>query len=168
MNTKELVSLMFSPPWTAKLMHHFLSGAQSVNVEGVKIELIYLLIPFVTDNETRVCLAKTNSRGTLSSAFKSKGKDGTTAKVQCSTKDALLKKNHQINQYREITNHALIYLGSRELLNMGKFASVGNTLHFRKEPEDIREYCKAAFYLGVIFAKEDYRNLIVKLGVTNL
>jgi len=156
MNSKELVSLMFPPPWTAKLMHHFLSGAQSINAEGVKIELIYLLIPFVTDNETRVCLDKTNSRGTLSSVFKGKAKD------------ALLKKNHQINQYREITNHALIYLGSRELLNMGKFVSVGNTLHFRNEPEDIRGYCKAAFYLGVIFSKEDYRNLIIKLGVTNL
>ena len=40
MNSSDLVNLMLSPQWVAKLLHHFISGVRHVNLQGVKTEYI--------------------------------------------------------------------------------------------------------------------------------
>jgi len=161
MKSEDLVNLMLSPLWVSKLLHHFLSGAQQVNPKGIKTELLYVLLPFIIDDVTREKLSRAMIKSTFSSILKNKD----TLEI----KNSLLNKNNQVEQYREFTNRGIIYLGNIETLKIDRLTSIENIIKFQKEKQDInRNYCKAAYYLGVIFAKEDYRNVFVKLGITNI
>lgn len=160
MKPAELLNLMFSPPWVAKLLHNFICGAKMVNPEGIKTEVLYLSIPFIMDDILRTRLLSTNSTGTYTSVFKNKA----TLEIQ----NSLSRKNMQIEQYRKFINFGLIYLGNTEPLEINKFTNCKSLIDYKKEEGVNLEYCKASYYLGVIFAKEDYKNIFVKLGVTNI
>ncbi len=161
MKSEDLVNLMFSPSWVSKLLHYFLSGAQRVNPKGIKTELLYLSLPFIIDNVTRKKLSVAITTSSFSSILNNKN----TLEI----KNALLNKNNQVEQYREFTNKGLIYLANVETLKIDEFITVENIIKYKKEKHAInRDYCKAAYYLGGILAKEDYRNVFVKLGITNI
>jgi len=161
MKSEDLVNLIFSPLWVSKLLHHFLSGAQQINPKGIKTELLYLLLPFIIDDVTREKLSGAMITSTFSSIFKNKD----TLEI----KNSLFNKNNQVEQYHEFTNKGLIYLGNIEMIKIDRFTNIENIIKFQKEKQAInRDYCKAAYYLGVIFSKEDYRNVFVKLGITNI
>jgi hypothetical protein len=161
MKSKDLANLMFSPQWIAKLLHHFLSVAQSINPKGIKTELLYISLPFVVDDVIREKLTSAISSSSFSSLFK----NNSTLKI----KNALIKKNEQVKQYHEVTNRGLIYLGNIEKLEINEFIMVAHTVEYKKEINGIsRNYCKAAYYMGVVLAKEDYRAVFVKLGITNI
>lgn len=161
MKSEDLVNLMFSPIWVSKLLHYFLSGAQKINSSGIKTELLYLSLPFVVDDVTREKLSKAVTRSTFSSILKNDD--------SLEIKNALLNKNNQIEQYREFTNKGIIYLANIETMKIDGFVTVKNLIKYDKEKQAInRDYCKAAYYLGVILAKEDYKNIFVKLGITNI
>lgn len=166
MKSNDLVNLMFSPQWVSTLLHHFLSGAQKVNLQGIKTEVLYLVIPFLTDNVTRGLLSNANARSNLSSVLYKK--DPSEKRTPVEVKNSLMGKNSQVQQYREITNRGFIYLGNIETLDIGKFISVVKPAKYQQEKGINRDYCKAAYNLGVILAKEDYRNVFVKLGITNI
>lgn len=160
MTPKELVNLMYSPLWTGKLIHHFISGVQSVAKEGIKTELIYLVLPFLSDETIREKLCTANKKSTIKTVFKDK--------ASLEMMNAILKKNDQINKFKKITNDGLIYLGNYVELQLGLFTTLDLTIKFQKEDSKIREHCKASYYLGVILAKENYINTIHKLGITTL
>lgn len=160
MKPKELVNMMYSPQWTGKLLHHFLSGVQSVTNEGIKTELIYLVLPFLSDNIIKEKLCKANKNSSLKTVFK----DDNTLTM----KNSLLKKDQQLKDFIEITNNSIIYLGNYATLNLGFTITINETVIFQNEDPEIREYCKAAYYLGVVLSKEHYINTIHKLGITTL
>ncbi|MFI3190454.1 hypothetical protein BCS42_12440 [Crenothrix sp. D3] len=160
MKSKDLVNLMFSPQWVAKLLHYFLSGAQSISKEGIKTELLYLSLPFIIDDTTRGKLVSAVKTSTFSTTFQNNS--------SLEIKNSLIQKNEQIKQFHEITNSGIIYLGNIENLKIGSFIVASKTIDYKKEKGISRDYCKAAYYLGVIFAREDYRSVFVKLGITNI
>jgi len=157
---------MFSPQWISILLHHFISGAKKANPKGIKTEILYLVIPFVTDDVTREILSNANARSGFSSVFYKK--DPSERRIPVEIKNALMDKNNQIEQYREITNRGFIYLGNTATLGIGKYITVAQTIEYKNEKGINRDYCKAAYNLGVVLAKEDYRNVFVKLGITNI
>jgi hypothetical protein len=164
-NSKELINLMLSPQWTAKLLFHFVVGAQRISPNGIKTELLYLALPFLIDDVTR-----RNIKGNIKSSFFS-----TFIKNQSINDSELLKlrnalhnKNRQTKEYGDYTNRALIYLGNITEIETGKHTKVKSTIQYQDELESIRSYCKAAHYLGVIFAKEDHHNIFLKLGIMNI
>ena len=160
MKSSELVNLMFSPQWVAKLLHHFLTGSYNIDPKGIKTELLYLSLPFIIDDVTRKKLLRANSRSTFASLFLNDG--------SLEMKNALVIKNHQINQYRDFINKGLIYLGNIVPLEIGSSITTGISTRYLQEQNINRNYCKVAYYLGIVLAKEDYRNIFVKLGVTNI
>jgi len=165
MKSRDLIDLMFSPVWVSTLLHHFLSGVQQYNPHGIKTELLYLAIPLIVDDITRKQLTTANTKSTLSSIFyNTKELENNRLDI----KNALLNKNDHVKQYHEITNRGLIYLGSIEKLDIKQFITVDTVVDLKKEKGIRREFCKAAYYLGIILAKEDYRNVFVKLGITNI
>lgn len=166
MKSNDLVNLMFSPQWISTLLHHFISGAKKINPQGIKAEILYLVIPFVTDDVTRGVLSNANTRSNFSSVFYKK--DLSEKRIPVEIKNALMGKNNQIEQYREITNRGFIYLGNTVALGIGKYITVTKITNYKYEKGINRDYCKAAYNLGVILAKEDYRNVFVKLGLTNI
>ena len=167
MKSSELVALMFSPQWVAKLLHHFITGACKVNqAKGIKTELLYFSLPFILDDITRKKLIKANSRSTYASIFLKEKNKATNDSLEI--KNALTRKNNQIKQHREYINKGLIYLGSSGSLVIGNTVYTTSEVKYSQEHGINREYCKAAFYFGIILAKEDHRDIFVKLGVTNI
>ena len=166
MKSNDLVNLMFSPQWISTLLHHFISGAEKVNAQGIKTEILYLVIPFVTDDVTNGILSNANIRSNFSSIFYKKA--SSEKRIPLDVKNSLMGKNNQIEQYREITNRGFIYLGNTVTLEIGKYITVAKTIEYKYEKGINRDYCKAAYNLGVVLAKEDYRNVFVKLGITNI
>lgn len=165
MKSKELVNLMFSPQWTGKLLHHFLCGAMKINPQGIKTELLYLMLPMLVDDTTR----KRIKLNINSSFFTTFVKNSSIKKKDLlEFKTALLYKNDQIKEYKEFTNRALIYLGNISEISIGQRTYIKSTIKYQDEPANIREYCRAAYYLGIIFIKEDYLNIFLKLGITNI
>ena len=160
MKSSELVNLMFSPQWVAKLLHHFLTGSYNVDPKGIKTELLYLSLPFIIDDVTRKKLLRANSRSTFASLFLNDG--------SLEMKNALVIKNHQINQYRHFINKGLIYLANIVPLEIGSSITTEISARYLQEQNINRNYYKVAYYLGIVLAKEDYRNIFVKLGVTNI
>ena len=165
MKSIELVDLMLSPQWTSKVLNHFISGAQSIKPEGVKVELLFLVLPLLTDPISRGAI-KLSKASTFYTSFVNntnlKGGD------LLEFKNSIIKKNRQISEYRQYTNNALIYLGSTTGLTISKICQVEAIVAFADEPSSIRPILKSAFYLGVIFAKEDYKNIFWKLGIVNI
>lgn len=163
--SKELVNLMFSPQWTSKLLHHFLCGAMKINPKGIKTELLYLMLPLLLDDITRKRI-KANINSSFFTTFVKnssiKGDD------LLEFKTALLCKNDQIKEYKEFTNRGLIYLGNIFKVSTGQRTYIETTIRYQDEPVNIRGYCRAAYYLGVIIVKEDYLNIFLKLGITNI
>ena len=163
--SKELVNLMLSPQWASKLLHHFLCGVMKINSQGVKTELLYLMLPLLVDDTTRIRI-KANIKSTFFTTFiknnSLKGDD------LLEFKKALFAKNDQIEEYKEYTNRGLIYLGNISKISIGQRTYIDTTISYLDEPISIRGYCKAAHYLGIIFSKEDHFNIFLKLGITNI
>lgn len=160
MKPTELVNIMFSPQWVAKLQYHMLSGAQRVRAEGIKIELLYLALPFLSDNTTRLVLISKNKSSTYSSVF--------LEKTSLDVKNSLINKKNEIKEFKSITNNGFIYLSNITSISMNGFLKVDNPIKFQNEEDLIRNYCKAAHNLGIIFAKEDYKNIFLNLDISEI
>ena len=160
MKSTELVNLILSPQWVSKLLQYFLIGAKKVSTNGIKTELIYLALPLIINDESRQKLLKTNINGTMKSVFQDK--------QSLELQNLFLKLNNQVNEYRLYTNRGLIFLSNVSDLTISEHVYINSSANYKKENLSQINYCRAAYYLGVIFGKEDYRNLFIKLGVTNI
>jgi len=156
---------MLSPQWTAKLLLHFIGGAQRISSHGIKTELLYIVLPFLIDDVTRNCI-----KGNVKSSFFTTFINNKTIDDSelLNLRNALHLKNKQTKEYDTYTSRALIYLANISEMEMGKYTKIKEKIEYQNEPESVRSYCKAAYYLGVIFAKEDHRNIFLKLGIVNI
>jgi len=158
MNINDINNLMFNPLWTGKLLHYFLCGAYCSKSKKIKFELIYFALPFIYDKKIKTKLANSKNTTSFATLFK-----------EPELKYCLVRKNNQIDAFREITNNALIFIGNQIELKIDTFIQIEDLIDYKKEENPIiREYFKAAYYWGLILAKEDYRNVFVKIGVMNL
>ena len=153
MNIDDINNLLFNPIWSGKLLHHFLSGACRSKSKRIKFELIYFALPFINDDIIFEQLIKCKNTSTFSSLFKSPD-----------TKNNLIKKHDQIAAYKNITDNAIIYLGNKISISIDDFIQISDLVKYQNEDELLRSYCKAAFYLGIILTKEDYRNIFLRVG----
>ena len=150
--------LIYSPQWTSILLHYFLSGVKLQSKKGIKFELIYFVLPFIFDKRIRNKLKKSNAKSTFSTLFN-----------HVELKRQLLLKDEEILNFKEITNSGFIYLGNKIELNISDYLDIEETIEYRNEKNSqIKDYCKSAYMLGMIFAKEDYLDIFMKVGVTKL
>ena len=61
-NANRLKNIIYSPEFVARLLHRFLSGSQAVKQDGIKYELIYLLLPIVMNDKLRKSLEGVNTK----------------------------------------------------------------------------------------------------------
>lgn len=166
MKTSKMINLIFDPQWTAKLIHYFLSGYQQNNENGVKTELIFLILPFLYDEITRVRLYTASSKSTFNSIYLQKRSNDDNFRL---IQRSLLNKNHQYKEFKDFTNNAIIYLGNKIEITINSHITIKDLIiDYNKEENLYKNYCKAAYYLGVVYAKEDYKNILLKLGITNI
>lgn len=160
MKISQLANAIYSPPWVAELLQYFLSGAQSVKSEGIKLELIYMVLPFIFDKVTRDRLITSNVRSNINKIFFNK--------TSLELKNALVDKNSQYLNFKYVTQRGLIYLGNYNQIKIDKYISVSNPLKYKNITDSKKDYIKAAYYLGILLAKEEYLNVFLKFRITNL
>ena len=156
MKASDLERLIFTPFHTSKVIHHFLSGAETVNKEIIKTELIYLVLPFIYYNQTSEKLQNLNKASKFS-AFIEKNNFNIF----------LSSLNEKINSYRKLTNEALIILSNEIELEFGKFIRLDSVIHYQSEENIyLKKIYKSAFNLGILLGKEQYLSIFKKLNIT--
>lgn len=154
MKTQSLNSLIYNPIWLGHLLHYFLSGAATSN-DKIKLELIYLLLPFMYDENLREKLSSCKVTSTFQTLFK-----------ETSLKNSLIGMNDKISSFENISNRSLLIIGNKASISSGSYIKLCEVLDYRKSPPALKKYFKAAYNLGVILGKEDYREVFLKIGAS--
>ena len=155
MKANDINTILFNPVWTSRLLHYFLSGAHSIPNKNIKFELIYLVLPFIYDDLIFEKLKRLNKKSTFNSLFNNE-----------ELKNCLIRKDEQMVSFTDITNDALIYLGNQTQIYIDKHILAKSVLKYQNENKDpfLKDYYKAAYNLGIIFAKEDYLTIFLRIG----
>lgn len=151
---EKLMNIMYSPEFVARLLHRFLSGSQSIKKIGIKYELMYFLIPIVMNDKLRRSL----DRAKKNSNFEQK-------LITDDNRSELYYLDEYIENTRTITNQGLIYLSSYANLSIGSYIKSSELVGFDSDVEEVKEYYRAAYYLGVLLSKEEYLNVFLKTKV---
>jgi hypothetical protein len=114
--------------------------------------MMYLVLPAILYSDTREILSKLTTKNSLQAAIKV-------------NKVAFIGFQERVWAMRKLTHLSLINLDSKKDISFGAMIQVINALDYSKYEEDIRNYLKAAHYLGVLFAKEDIENIFKHLKV---
>ena len=157
MKLSNLKELMFSPEWTSELLKYSISGACKIDKKGLKGELIYILLPILYDDVLVEKLSRLKISSNLNSFIKSS--ENIKYKLKSRVKKSI--------EFEEITNNSFIYLSNYENLTIDGFLKLEKTFKYTNVENLVKKkYFKAAYNLGCILSKEDYKNIFWKLGVT--
>lgn len=158
MKASDIERLVFSPFHTSKILHHFLSGAKSVNQNSVKTELIYLVLPFIYYGQTQKKLQNLNKTSKFNKFIENKDFDIFLSSL-----------NQKINDYRKITNTAIILLANEIDLGIDKYLKPNTVIYFNNEKDIyLKPIYKSSYNLGVILGKEQYLSVFKKLRIIEL
>jgi len=162
LNSEDLLNVIYPPQWVAKILYLFISGAQNQDCSGIKTELIYFVIPIISIDLIREKLKHANSRSSFDSILEQQIYDKRNCFINFSSR---------VESFIKITNFGLIQLGNEVELKFGDFITASKPIKYNpSEYKDSRsfddsDFFKASYYLGLIFAKEDYKNIFLKFGV---
>ena len=158
MKASDIERLIFSPFHTSKILHHFLSGAKSVNSKCIKTELVYLLLPFIYNNQIQSKLKNLNTNSKFNAFIVNTDFDIFISSL-----------NQRINDYRKTTNTAIIILANEIDLDINEFLIPNTEIHYKEEKDNyLKPIYKAAYNLGVILGKEQYLSVFKKLRITEI
>jgi len=160
MKISQLTNAIYSPPWVAELLHYFISGAQTVKQEGIKLELIYMVLPFIFNDVIRNHLIISKSSSSINTIFFNK--------KSLELKNALQEQNEQYLKFKKVTKNGLIYLCNVNTVKINKYICVTNPLEYKNTLNSKKDYIKAAYQLGIVLAKENYLSIFFKFRITNL
>jgi len=160
MNNEDILNLIYPPQWVAKILQLYISGAQNQNSNGIKTELIYLVIPVIVIDSIRNKLNNAMNTSSFSTIFEMDMTD---------KKEYSINISERVESFLKITNDGLIQLGNETEIEFSEYITVSKTIkHTKFKPSNDLDFYKAAYYLGLIFSKEDYRTIFLKLGVMPL
>lgn len=159
MNPHVIRNIKYSPVFVSEILHSFIDGSKKIDPRGAKFELMYLVMPFVMDDALRQKLSCSKITSTFKTAFLNDEK----------LKEKLFFIDTKVKYSKHIANDALIYLSSIKELSIGKYIMVQDA--FIPNDTDTnykKEFYKASYNLGIIFAKEGYVNVFLKSKVKNI
>ncbi|ATA67652.1 hypothetical protein CGC48_02775 [Capnocytophaga cynodegmi] len=151
MNIKQIENILFNPLFTSKLLLMALAGSKS---NQLKVELIYFILPMVYNDIIRSKLINSKKTSTLNTLLNQE------------VKRELIIIDNLMNNYKRKTKEALITLSNTYNIEIADYLVLKNNqeLTYSKEENSmLRDYYKAAFNLGSIFSKEDYRKIFFTL-----
>lgn len=158
MRAKELEYLIFNPTHTSKILHYFLSGAQSIDKNGIKLELVNLVLPFIYNDNLRVKLSNLNKKSKLNKLL---------IIDEYQVFFSLI--NEKIKNYKENTKDAILYLSNHADLKIEDFIRITEELSYIDETDNnFKQIYKASYNMGLILAKERYIDVFLKLRITEL
>lgn len=158
MKASDIERLIFSPFHTSKILHHFLSGAKSVNSKCIKTELAYLVLPFIYNKHIQNKLKHLNKNSKFNPFIENKDFDIFRSSL-----------NQKINDYREITNTSIIILANEIDLEINKYLAPSSDIHYNNEKDIyLKPIYKSSYNLGIILGKEQYLSVFKKLRITEI
>lgn len=158
MKATDLERLVFSPFHTSKILHHFLCGSKSVNSKCIKTELVYLVLPFIYNNQAQIKLKNLNKNSKFNPFIENIDFDIFRSSL-----------NQKINDYRKTTNSAIIILANEIDLEIDKYLIPNTDIHFNDENDKyLKPIYKSSYNLGVILGKEQYLSVFKKLRIIEL
>lgn len=158
MKASDIERLVFSPFHTSKILHHFLSGAKSVNSKCIKTELIYLVLPFIYYKQVQNKLKNLNKTSKFNKFLEVNDFDIFTSSL-----------NQRVNDYRKTTNTAIIILANEIDLEIEKYLIPSTDIQFNTEKDIyLKPIYKSSYNLGVILGKEQYLSVFKKLRITEI
>lgn len=158
MKASDIERLVFSPFHTSKILHHFLCGAKSVNSKCIKIELAYLVLPFIYNKDAQNNLKHLNKNSKFNPFIENKDLDIFRSCL-----------NQKINDYRKTTNTAIIILANEIDLEINKYLIPNTDIHFNNEKDIyLKPIYKSSYNLGLIMGKEQYLSVFKKLRITEI
>ena len=155
MKTQDLYRLIYNPIWISRLLHYFLSGVAKSKTKQIKFELVYFAVPVLLDKEMISNLESKTARSTFSTLFDT-----------IESKKCLIGMDKKIYAFTEVTNDALLILADKVAIGDGGYIHTSDCLDYRKTEDSLRDYFKAAYNLGLILAKEHYREIFLKIGAS--
>lgn len=155
MKLDDLNRLIYNPEWTGKLLHYFLSGASQSKSEKIKFELLYFAHPFLYDDVILKRLNASNSRTSLSAFLSDK-----LVRIR------LVGIGAKVESFREVTNRSIVATGKYLEVLEGGFVRTSKQITYSNATiiPETRVYFKAAQNLGLILAKENHLEAILKIG----
>jgi len=157
MKNEDFLNLAYPPQWVAKILHFCISGAILQNDRGLKTELVYCIIPLIADDDVRKNLNRAKKTSTFFSIFEEMMKD---------QQEFLINLAEKFDSFYKITNDGLIYFGNVEKIEIGDHISTLFPRGFKKNKKsNDLEFERAAYYLGQLLAKEEPKNICLKLGM---
>lgn len=159
MKAKELEHLIFNPFHTSKILHHFFCGTETINKNGVKLELANVVLPIIY-NETFVdnVLSTLNSKSTFNSLISNYEFKIFTTNI-----------NQEIKNFKTLTKDSLIILSNEDKILIDEFIKLKSDIDYKDETDNkLKKIYKASYNLGRIIAKENYLSVFLKLKITEL
>lgn len=156
MKNEDMLNILYPPQWVSKILHLSISGAMHPgNHRGLKYELAYCVLPILSIEEIRNKLTRAKNTSSFFTIFEHKMIDKQEYSIDFSKR---------AEAFSKITKNGLIYLGNIEQIEFGKYITTVSSKTYQKNGDDA-DFQKASFYLGLLLAKEDYRHIMLKLGV---
>ncbi|WP_158963707.1 three component ABC system middle component [Myroides fluvii] len=158
MRASDIENLIFSPFHISKILHNFLSGAKSVNSKSIKTELIYIVLPFIYNENSQKILKNLNKKSKFNPFIDNENLDVFKSNL-----------NKKIFDYREITKAGIIVLANEISLEIDTFLIPNIEIHYNDEKDIyLKPIYKASYNLGIILAKEQYLSIFKKLRITQI
>ena len=151
MNIAQTEKILFNPLFTSKLLLMALAGA---NNNKLKTELVYYILPLIYNDTIRTKLVKSTAKSTFNTFLSSE------VKIELIIVETLLA------NYKKKSKEALITLSNMHNIEISDYIILadGQDVTYKTEKNSgLREYYKAAFNLGSILSKEDYKTIFFNL-----
>jgi hypothetical protein len=155
MTSEDLEFAIFGPHWVAKCIHHFLSGAQEVNRDGIHFHLVFLLLPLIQNRTVSREIQNANKKSTFWSMIESNDDP--------KFRDALKRSILSIDEFRQYASAGLILLANETKLSFGESIVCDTVVDYKKVSGSLKASFKNSHNLGIIFAKEPPGLLVKKL-----
>lgn len=158
MTTEEVRLLTYNPFFGKNILHHFICGFANGQAS---INLIYLVFPLVFNESSRTILNTARKDSTLETSFL----DTPKGKISL----AGIEKRYEY--FKDLTQKSTIILCSEKAMLIEKeFFKVLSEVSFKNEKDLLlKEYFRAAYYLGVIFSNSNSElDIFLKLRIKNI
>jgi len=151
MNIAQTEKILFNPLFTSKLLLMALAGAKS---NQLKMELIYYILPLIYNDIIKDKLMRSTANSTFNTFLNSE------VKMELIVIETLLA------NFRKKTKEALITLSNIHNVEISDYVILKEERKIAYSEEKnpfLTDYCKAAFNLGSILSKEDYKRIFFNL-----
>ncbi|WP_339310889.1 three component ABC system middle component [Paenibacillus sp. FSL M7-0896] len=144
-----------NPFFASRLLHSFFTGYDK---ENASLNLIYLVLPLVFYRSSRNLLVTAKSTSSLRSLF-------VDDSVKATSLGGL---QERILYFEKISNQALIIAVNDEKMKLDvEGITLKKTFDYKSIlNQNVKDYCRAAYYLGLLCSRTELANIYRLLGVT--